>query len=478
MKPTAAAMLACLVGFLFTSPADAATGFRAGAATSVITPALGGDIIGGFLPIPATEIHDNLHVRCLVLDDGKTKIALVVCELLGIHRIVSVEARKRIQEKTGIPPENVLISAVHTHSATSVLGSRYSLSPELDEYQRFVVGKIVDGVRSANNRLRPAEAAFVTAEAPEHVFNRRWLLKPGTMPPNPFGGIDKAKMNPAVGSPDLLEPAGPVDPTVSILSLREPGGRPIAVYSAYSLHYVGGVRHGDISADYFSMYCHRLEQLLQAGDQDPPFVAMMANGTSGNINNINFRQARPKQQPYEQMHYVANDVAAKVHAALAKAGYRGDITLAARCRELPINNRRPTAEQLAWAKETLAKPAPKPGKADLSYIYAQRTTSMAEQPESLDVTLQVLRIGEVMIGTMPNEVFCEIGLEFRKRCPQQPAFMVSLAHGYFGYLPTPEQHALGGYETWLGTSRFETQASVKMLDALLGMAAEIRNPGK
>ncbi len=75
---------------------------------------------------------------------------------------------------------------------------------------------------------------------------------------------------------------------------------------------------------------------------------------------------------------------------------------------------------------------------------------------------------------MPNEVFCETGLEFRQRSPVQPAFLVSLAHGYFGYLPTAKQHELGGYETWLGTSRFEPQAAEKMLDTLLEMAAEVR----
>ena len=52
--------------------------FRAAAATSVITPAIGGDIIGGFSPAPSRHIHDELNARCLVLDDGKTKVALVV----------------------------------------------------------------------------------------------------------------------------------------------------------------------------------------------------------------------------------------------------------------------------------------------------------------------------------------------------------------------------------------------------------------
>lgn len=75
---------------------------------------------------------------------------------------------------------------------------------------------------------------------------------------------------------------------------------------------------------------------------------------------------------------------------------------------------------------------------------------------------------------MPCEVFCEIGLEYRKRSPIQPAFMVSLNHGYFGYLPTPRHFELGGYETWLGTNRLEVQASEKMLDALVEMTGEMK----
>ena len=102
--------------------------------------------------------------------------------------------------------------------------------------------RIADGVQRAFNNLRPAEMAFGTAEAPEHVFNRRWFMQPGTVPANPFGTTDLVKMNPPAGSPNLTEPAGPTDPTVSFLAFREPGGGPISVFSAYSLHYVGGVR--------------------------------------------------------------------------------------------------------------------------------------------------------------------------------------------------------------------------------------------
>jgi neutral ceramidase len=471
--------LTLLAVFLITPPLAAQTPkpvvFRAGAATSNITPSLGSPIVGGFVPFPATHVHDELHARCLVLDDGKTKLVLVICDLLGIDRQVSDEARSILHKDLGIPPERVLIAATHTHSACSALGKDARIvSHTMDDYQRFVARRIVDGVRRAVNLLRPAQLGWGQAEAPEHVFNRRWHMKPGTIPANPFGGTDKVKMNPPSGSPNLLEPAGPTDPAIPFLALREPGGRPIAVFSSYGLHYVGGVGPGHISADYFAMYCAALSRLLKADQQAPAFVALMTNGTSGDINNINFRQPRPKQQPYEQMKHVADDVAQQVHAALGKVTYREHVTLAANYREPAIATRRPSPELLTWARNKVAERAKVAGgKTDLSDIYAERTLRMAEHPETLNVPLQILRIGDVVLGTMPCEIFCEIGLEFKKRNPGRPAWLVSLAHGYYGYLPTPRHHELGGYETWLGTNRLEVLASDKMLAALGEMVAEL-----
>ncbi|MCB1226417.1 MAG: neutral/alkaline non-lysosomal ceramidase N-terminal domain-containing protein, partial [Verrucomicrobiales bacterium] len=264
----------------------------AGAATSNITPPIGEKIVGGFLPFPSTHVHDELHARCLVLDDGKTKLALVVCDLLGLHRSLSLEARRLIELETGIPAANVLISATHTHSGVNAHSTDprgYQSDMELTDYQQFVAKRIADGVKRATNLLRPAEIAFGTVDVPEHVHNRRWFLKEGTMPENPFGKIDKVKMNPSAGSDSLVEPAGPIDPTLSFIALREPGGRLISVYSAYSLHYVGGIGPGHISADYYGVYCEAMKRLFGGAKDDPPFVAMMANGTSGDINNINFR---------------------------------------------------------------------------------------------------------------------------------------------------------------------------------------------
>lgn len=470
--------LAMLCFCLVARAAFAAEPFRAGASTSNITPPLGAEIIGGFVPFPSKHVHDELHARCLVLDDGSTIVAFVVCDLLGIHRSVSDEARRLITEQSGIPRENVMISATHTHSAASALGEdRLKPDQVVDDYQKFVAKRIADGVARAMNNRRPAQIAYGAIDVPDHLFNRRWYMSPGTIPPNPFGGADLVKMNPPAGSRNLLEPAGPIDPTVSIIAVRTVEGHLISILSTYSLHYVGGVGPADISADYYGAYCDYLQKLVTGPGTDrpdqPSFVAIMANGTSGDINNINFQTPRPGKRPYEQIQAVAQDLADKIFNHLPQLTYRDHATLMSRYREPEIAWRRPTSEQRKWAEETIAAGAKSPS--DLSFIYAQRTLKLAAYAETTTIPLQVLRVGDVCIGTMPCEVFCEIGLEFKRQCPIQPAFMIELAHGYFGYLPTPRHLKLGGYETWLGTNRLEAEASEKLLANLLEMAGELKD---
>ncbi len=259
--------------------------FKAGASTSNITPFLGGGIVGNFgTPPPATTVHDELHSRCLVLDDGSTRLAFVIVDIIGMNRDLTDEVKRIIREETGIPSGNVLVSAIHTHSATSVQGDgerrrQYTFGQPFDDYQKLVIRRIADGVRIAVGNLEPARVGWGVSSVPQHVFNRRWKMKPGTVNPNPFGGQDQVVMNPGIGNPNLLEPAGPTDPEVSFLSVQSITGRPIALLANYSLHYVGGVPVGHISADYFAVFADRIQELLKADRQDPPFVGIMSNGT-------------------------------------------------------------------------------------------------------------------------------------------------------------------------------------------------------
>src|SRR5206468_11184921 len=135
----------------------------------------------------------------------------------------------------------------HTHTAATATPVFQS---EADaEYLSFLTRKIADSVRIALNNLEPARIGWGVGKVPQHVFNRRWKMKPGTIPPNPFGGIDQVRMNPPVGSPDLIEPAGPTDPDLTVISVRALDGRAIALLANYSLHYVGS---GHFLADYYA----------------------------------------------------------------------------------------------------------------------------------------------------------------------------------------------------------------------------------
>lgn len=449
---------------------------RAGAATSNITPFLGGDIVGGFHPFPSQHIHDDLFARCLVLDNGDQRVAFVVLDLLGADRLLFDEARRLVTETTGLPGECLLMSTTHTHSATSALGQiRFLPQRGLDEYQQFVAKRISDGVRRALNNLTPAQVGWAVGREPREVFNRRWFMKPGTVPVNPFGEkTDQVKMNPPRASKDLVEPAGPTDPEIWLIAARTPQGKPIGLVANYSLHYVGGVKGADISADYFAMFADRMQQLLDADRQQPPFVAMMSNGTSGNINNIDFMKPGESRKPYEKMAEVADHVAQAAYAAYQAIQWQDTVALGGRLERLEIGVRRPTPEQLERAREILVnrKDAQRP--ATLDEVYAERTVKMNEWPATIAIPLQAIRVGDVAVGGIPNEVFVEIGLDFKQRSPLKPCFIMSMANGYYGYLPTPEHHRLGGYETWLGTNRLEIQASNRILDKLVEMTGSLK----
>ena len=448
---------------------------RAGAATSNITPPLGESIVGNWEPAPATHVHDELFARCLVLDDGAVRVAIVVADNVGIPRPVLDEAKRLAREGTGIPVERILISSTHTHSATTARGSESSKDADpLDHYQTFLARRIADGIMRAVNNLEPARVGWGSGALPEQVFNRRWFMKPGRELDSPFGGTDKVRMNPPMASPDLLKPAGPTDPEIGFLSVQAESGRPIALLANYSLHYVGGVPNGHVSADYFGAFARRMSELLERDGEGPPFVPMLSNGTSGDINNINFRGGQKRLPPYARMTLVANQVAAEVFRALQEIEYREAVPLRMAQRELALETRRPSGTLIAWARDVLARPEGAPPKHPRERIYAERTLRMAEMPVRIDVPLQAVRVGDLAIVTIPFEAFVEIGLELKEKSPFRDTFTISLANGAYGYLPTVAHHELGGYETWLGTSQVEVQAAPRIVDTLLQMLEQLK----
>ena len=450
--------------------------FRAGAAASNITPPLGGPVIGGWNSPPATHVHDELYAKCLVLDDGTTRLAFVICDNLGIGREVYDEARQIIHDKTGIPSDNMMMAATHTHSSVSARGAnRLRPNAELTDYQQFLVMRIADGVRRAVNNLEPARIGWGVGSEATQVFNRRCLMKPGVPTPNPFGGTDKAVMNPGRGNPGIFKAAGPTDPEIAFVSVQSVDGRPLALLANYSLHYVGGGRAGALSADYFGMFSERIRQLLNADGAEPPFVGILSNGSSGDINNINWLQkSRQKLAPYEKMQQVAELVAQAVQRAHRQIEFHDWVRLGAMRKEQTLAVRIPTEKQMSYSRKILDKPEGAEPHHKREKVYASRTLQMHESPDEVSVVLQTFRIGELGVCAIPFEVFVEIGLELKAKTPFAQTFTISHANGTYGYLPTVRQHELGGYETWLGTNTVEIQAASKIVRTLVGMLDSLK----
>ncbi len=458
-----------LAGTIEPLPAQEAASLQAGAAAVDITPRQFPIRVRGRV---RDQAHDALHSRALVFSDGATTLALVVVDNLGVAEESCDEAKSIAAGRCGIAPENVMIASTHTHSAPA--SNAKEGDPASVAYRSVIVEGTAESIVKAHAALRPASLGAASHPLPEEVRNRRWFLKPGKMTPNPWGLMDKVKTNAGQSEEVLDRPAGPIDPDVMILAVRDAKTRkPLAIFANYALHYVGGLPEGRVSSDYFGEFARLMRSRVRGGED---FVAMMSNGASGDINNLPFLLARPPREPGEQVRIVAGKAADAAWFAWKKIDdYQSPVRIGMIERDVTLSLRRPTEAQIASAKAILAIT----DKSELARLhkkaesYARKTMSMLDGGQ-ITVPLQAIRLGDTALCAIPFETLVEIGLELKQRSPFANTIVVGIANGYNGYLPPPNQHELGGYETWLGTSRVQEDASVLIIDQLLQMLAELK----
>ena len=298
-------------------------------------------------------------------------------------------------------------------------------------------------------------------------------MKDGAIKPNPFDEKDEiVRTNPPRMSESLDKPAGPVDPEIAILSVQHADGRPLALIANYGVHYIGGYTGGSVSADYFGIFSRRVESLLKTESDDPPFVAMMSNGASGDTNNINFMEPKTPSKPWEKMTAVAHELAEEAIRVYKLIKHRNDLSLDVATAELELGVRKPDKKRIAWAEKTMTPKADDTAvKINPRHvIYAQEALELEKFPDSVSIPLQAIRIGSIGITGIPCEVFAETGLALKEESPLKNTFMVELANGYNGYLPTAQQHEWGGYETWPARSSYlETEAETKIRSTILDL---------
>ncbi len=460
-------LTACLLlSSLFVLSAKAAEKvFHAGAFAADITPTNFPVIVnGGFREKTSDTVHDRLHARCLVLDDGTERIAFVVADSCMVPRDLLDRAKSMAFETTGIRPEKMLISSTHTHSGPSAMGALGSSADP--HYIKVLPAMIAEGIRQANSRRQPARVGWAVIDAPEHTKSRRWILRPDKLRGDPFGDVTvRATMHPGHENPSFIGPSGPVDTGLSLLAVQSVDGEPLAMFANFSMHYYGSPA---ISADYFGAFTEEFASLIEAGDGRNGFVAAMSQGTSGDLQWMDYAQPRANR---DTRRYAA-EVAAIAHQAWQGIRYQDQISLAMAETRLTLKRRVAGAQRLQWARRIAAtlknrKPATQ------QEIYAREQVMIAENPVR-ELILQAARVGGFGITAIPNEVYAITGLKLKAFSPLQPTFNVELANGSEGYIPPPEQHHLGGYTTWEARSAaLETNAEPKIVEALLGLLEKV-----
>ena len=397
-------------------------GLRAGAAAVDIAPEHFPVIVnGGFLAAKATKLNDPIRAKCLVLDDGSTRLAIVVVDSCMMPRELIDRAKVIAHDKTGIPVERILISATHTHSAPSVMGALGT--PPDAEYAATLPTAIAAAIDRAAGNLEPARVGWAAIDDPEHTFCRRWIRRPDRMIDDPFGRRTvRANMHPGYQNPDAIAPSGPVNPRLTVLSVQSRSGRPIAVLANYSMHYYGAaglgrllrpLRRGPGPADRRrgAPVEHRgsLRRDHVAGDQRRP-----------DVDGLRPAQKDPGLDAY------ADAVAASAERAYRAIVYRDHVPLAMAETTLVLGRRTPDEVRLAWARGVVAAMKDRDLPRTLPEVYAREAIYLHDEPRR-ELKLQAIRVGELGITAIPDEVYAITGLKLKAQSPFDMTMNIELA---------------------------------------------------
>lgn len=466
--------LACVTAWA--GSAFAASPFRAGAFSIDVTPTqFPTQLSGGILPVISTNVLDPLHARCLVLDNGQTQIGICILDNCLFQREFGDEARGLISRRTGIPVTRLTVACTHNHSSPALMPCHGTITDT--NYARWLLPRLADGMQQAMNRLEPARVGWAVTQAWDYSFNRRWVRRPDQIVIDPFGEkTARVQMNPGHESPDVIGPAGPKDPDLSLLAIETRDGQPLCVLANFANHYFG-VSGPVVSSDYFSRFGERLGDLLFEQSKQPAaekanrrrdFVGIMSQGTSGDINRFNFAAPRSSIT----LDQYAQEMAQLVFHAYQKIQFHDWVPLAMRDRNLHFATRYPDAKRLAWARDVMGRlrgRAPR----NISEVYALQQLWLHENRRRM-ASVQALRIGDLGIVSASAEVYAISGLKIKAQSPLQPVFWITLANGNDGYIPPPPHFQLGGYTTWpTRTSSLETNAEPIIVENLLEMLEEV-----
>lgn len=438
--------------------------FRAGAAIVDITPQkLPVLVNGGMTSRSIDKIKAPIHARALALSDGKTQLAMVVVDSCMMGRELLDEVKARAAKRTGIPADRMAISATHAHSVPSSTGC---LGTDPDpNYVPFLRDRLVEVIAAAQAVREPARAGFAKIAAPDYTALRQWIRRPDRVVEDPFGNLTvRANMHAGANWDHVTGEAGPKDPDLTLISVQARDGRPLAVLANFSMHYFSD---RDISPDYYGLFCDGLRRRIAPNTPagKPAFVGIICHGCSGDIWRRDYTrpQSWNPKLTIEQYADGLLDLAMKAYAGIR---YRDDVDLSMAERRMTLHYRVPDKQRLEWAERIVAGMGGRPPKT-LSEVYA-REQILLHQRQQAEVVVQAVRLGDIGIATTSCETYAITGLKIKAASPLPNTMIVELANGADGYIPPPEQHLFGGYNTWPARSAgLEVTAEPKIAEAAI-----------
>ena len=454
------------------SVSHAAEPLQAGVAVVDITPPIPFRMHGYFYERLSTGVKDPLHARAVVFQQGKESAAFVFCDLVGIPFAETSPARKKASAATGIPAEHISVGGTHTHTGPQFFMSindfwhaeaakKFGKDPyDSAEYQRTLVDKIASAVVQAKAALAPVELRAGMAREDRIAFNRRYRMKGGTV-----------RFNPALQNPDIIEPAGPTDPQVGIVTLSRVGAKePSSVIVSFAMHpdtTGGGTLY---SADYIFALDQRMKKTF-----GPAFTTLFGIGTCGDVNNRDVRKPIGEQRMADQLGAMLGDT-------VVTAIERNELTpikqpsLAVRSTKVPAKLQTVTEADIVKAKANMPRLTEK----DLPFsdaVAACKVTDIARLKASwgdaVPLEVQAFRLDdETAIVTLPSEIFVNFGLAIKAASPFKTTLVIELSNDSVAYIPTKQAFLEGSYEVM--NSRVESGTGEKLVEAAVGLLKELK----
>lgn len=410
--------------------------FRIGRAKVVITPPVGSVIGNSYGITVSTGVSSDVHAKAVVFELDGAKAALVACDMISLHPPIVRRTRELIAARTSVAPDRVILAATHCHAGPQTHPMLYALpggeAQQLSaKFVEDLPGLIAESVRLAEADLRPARLFVGRGREDTISFNRRFLLRDGTV-----------KMNPGRQNPAIVRPMGPIDPEVGVVYAESADGAPLVTIVNFALH-VAVVGGSKVSAD----YPHTLAQVLARVKGDA-MLTLFINGMSGNINHSDVSGARQLSGEPE---------AARIGSILAAAvlkTYRHlrpvtPTVLHAVSRPVSVPTPPvPSAAEVEQARALIrghGKGAPFP-----QVIQAWRTIDLAEySPDGRwPSEVQAITFGrDLALVGYPGDSFVELGLAMKQNSPFEYTFVSEQsANGSISYIPNEKAFPEGSYE--------------------------------